>query len=225
LIKRFPRLGLLYERSKTFSADNYFGIYDEPRLFDGTERQFKEWEGLLQELDPGSFEVFLRKTAGRVAARSTDRGWTQLVESMNEVRGYRHARDIGYESCRLLDEQSQPFPDIEAWNAAGKWCVLEVKTIQESAKELRLRGEVQVAEPGLPVRLTRVLRRRYRDACQQVAGHPRAAKAERICFMIINVDLRTVLARENKRLLDDFLRTIQAEVKIHSISQHWPADD
>jgi hypothetical protein len=223
LIKRFSRLGLLYERSRTSSADNYFGIYDTPELFESTERQFKEWEHLLQELDPVSFDVFLRKTSGRVAAHNPDRGWTQLVESMNEVRGYQHARAIGYENCRLLDEQSNPFPDLEASNAAGKWCLLEVKTIQESAEELRVRGEVQAAEPGLPVRLKRVLRRRYLHASQQIAGHARASEAERICFMIINLDLRTVLARENKRLLEDFLRTIAADVKIHSISQHWPA--
>jgi hypothetical protein len=223
LIKRFSRLGLLYERSKTLSADNYFGIYDTPQLFESTERQFKEWERLLQKLDPVSFDVFLRKTSGRVAAHNPDRGWTQLVESMNEVRGYQHARAIGYENCRLLDEQSHPFPDVEASNAVGKWCLLEVKTIQESAEELRLRGEVQAAEPGLPLRLTRVLRRRYLHACRQIAGHARASEAERICFMIINLDLRTVLAQENKRLLDDFLRTIEADVKIQSISQHWPA--
>ena len=224
LIKRFSRLGLLYERSKTLSADNYFGIYDTPELFESTERQFTEWEDLLQKLDPISFDVFLRKTSGRVAAHNPDRGWTQLVESMNEVRGYQHARAIGYEKCRLLDEQSHPFPDVEASNAANKWCLLEVKTIQESAGELRLRGKVQVAVAGLPVRLTRVLRRRYRHACQQIAGHPRALEAERICFMIINLDLRTVLAQENKRLLEDFLRTLEGDVKIQSISQHWPAE-
>lgn len=223
LIKRFSRLGLLYERSRTSSADNYFGIYDTPELFESTERQFKEWERLLQDLDPVSFDVFLRKASGRVAAHKPDRGWTQLVESMNEVRGYQHARTIGYENRRLLDEQSHPFPDVEASNAAGKWCLLEVKTIQESAEELRARGEVQAAEPGLPVGLTRVLRRRYVHACQQIAGHARASEADRICFMIINLDLRTVLARENKRLLEDFLVTIEADVKIHSISQHWPA--
>jgi hypothetical protein len=156
-------------------------------------------------------------------SRAPDRGWTQLVESVNEVRGYQHARAIGYENCRLLDEQSHPFPDVEASNSAGKWCLLEVKTIQESAEELRLRGEVQAAEPGLPMRLTRVLRRRYLHACQQIAGHARASEAERICFMIINLDLRTVLAQENKRLLEDFLRTIEEDVKIQSISQHWPA--
>lgn len=224
LIRRFPRLGLLYERSKTLSAKNYFSIYDTAELFEGTERQFEEWERLLEQLDAVSFAVFLRKAAGRVAAQNPDRGWTQLVESMNEVRGYQHARAAGYENCRLLDEQSHPFPDIEASNAAGKWCVMEVKTIQESDEELRLRGELQVAEPGLPLRLTRVLRQRYLHACKQIAGHPHAADAERICLMIINLDLRTLLAEENKVLLHDFLRTIQTDVRIESISQHWPAE-
>lgn len=171
-----------------------------------------------------SLDIFLRKTAGRVAAHNGDRGWTQLVESINEVRGYQHARSLGYRDCRLLDEQSHPFPDIEASNPAGQWCVMEVKTIQESDNELQLRGQVQKGEPGLPIRLTRLLRHRYRHASKQIAAHPRATEAERICFMIINLDLRTVLARENKLLLEDFLRALETNVKIHCISQHWPAE-
>lgn len=224
LIKRFPRLGLLYEMSKTLSDANYFSIYQDPNLFEGTERQFNTWENLLTKLDAISLDVFLRKTAGRVSAQNGDRGWTQLVESINEVRGYQHARSLGYRNCRLLDEQSFPFPDIEASNPEGQWCVMEVKTIQESDEELELRGQVQAGELGLPVRLTRLLRRRYRHASRQIAAHARALEAERICFMIINLDLRTVLARENKTLLEDFVRSLETNVKIHCTSQHWPAE-
>ncbi len=193
-------------------------------MFEGTERQFETREGLLSELDPLSFEVFLRKAAGRVAAQNGDRGWTQLVESINEVRGYSYARSLGYRDCQLLDERSYPFPDIEASNPAGQWCVMEVKTIQESDEELELRGQVQKGEPGLPIRLTRLLRRRYRHGLKQVTAHPRASEAERICFMIANLDLRTLLARENQRLLPDFLRALETNAKIHCISQHRPAE-
>lgn len=224
LIKRFPRLGLLYEKSRTLSDANYFSIYQDPNLFEGTERQFETWESLLTELDAISLDVFLRKAAGRVAVQNGDRGWTQLIEIINEVRGYQHAQSLGYGNCRLLDEQSYPFPDIEGFNPAGQWCVMEVKTIQESDEELELRGQVQAGEPGLPVRLTRLLRRRYRHASRQIAAHPRASEAERICFMIINLDLRTVLARENKPLLENFVRSLETNVKIHCISQHWPAE-
>ncbi len=63
--------------------------------------------------------------------------------------------------------------------------------------ELELRGQVRKDEPALPIRLTRLLGRRYLHPSKQIAVHPRAAEAERICFMIINLDLRTLLAREN----------------------------
>src|SRR5207302_490883 len=112
----FPRLGALYLRSKVTKSDNYFAIYDKPTLLESTEKQFIAWETLLQALDPGSFETFLRKAAGRVAARakSPDRGWSQLVDCFNEVRGYQYAVELGYSRARLLDEQSVPLPDIEA---------------------------------------------------------------------------------------------------------------
>lgn len=222
---RFPRLGMLFQSSDTTAENNYFGIYNTPELHEGTETQFATWEGLLQGLDPTSLETFIRKAGGRVSARpNVDRGWGQLVEAVNEVRGYQYAQSLGYTACRLLDEQAHPFPDIEACGDPGK-CLVEVKTIQESDEELTLRGQVQRAEPGLPQRLQRVLRKRYFHAVKQIAGHPWADGARRICFMIINVDLRTALAEENKDLLRVFLGELQRDVEIHHISQHWPAND
>jgi hypothetical protein len=224
IIERFPRVGMLYQRSKASAPDNYFGIYDSARLYEGTERQFTTWESLLQALDAASLEVFLRKAAGRVSARSNpDRGWGQLIESVNEVRGYMHARSLGFTTCRLLDEQAHPFPDIEAMGVAGR-CLIEVKTIQESDQEIKLRGQLQGAERGLPQRLKRVLRKRYSHAIDQIAGHPWACDAHRICYMIINLDLRTVLAEENKNLLREFIEGLQSEVEINYTSQYWPPD-
>ena len=214
---------MLFQRSNTTAGNNYFGIYDSPELHQGTETQFATWENLLQTLDPVSFETFLRKAAGRVSARpNLDRGWGQLVDAVNEVRGYRYAQSLGYTTCRLLDEQAHPLPDVEACGADGK-CLIEVKTIQESDEELTLRGHVQRAEPGLPQRLKRVLRKRYAHAVEQIAGHPCANEARRICYMIINVDLRTALAEENRDLLRAFLDELQRDVEIHHVSQHWPS--
>ena len=214
---------MLYQRSKTESENNYFGIYEGGQLSDDTEKQFVEWERLFTTLDPVSLEVFLRKAAGRVAARAIpERGWGQLVDIINEVRGYDYAQSLGYNSCRLLDEQSNPFPDIEASNADAM-CLIEVKTIQESDEELRLRGQVQQEESGLPQRLQRVLRTRYFHAVKQIAGHPQAARARKICYMIVTLDLRTVLAEENKDFLQTFIKSLEGEVEIHCISKHWPA--
>jgi hypothetical protein len=92
LIQRFPRLGALWDRSDTTAPDNYFGIYGSPILDPGAEKQFLDWENLLQELDPISLGIFLRKAAGRVSANDPARGWTQLVECINEVRGYHLAK-------------------------------------------------------------------------------------------------------------------------------------
>ena len=224
IIERFPRLGRLWDRSKTAAVDNYFGIYDSPRLFQGTEKQFIAWEGLLQTLDPESLKIFLRKAAGRVAACSNpERGWSQLVECMNEVRGYQYAQSLGYTTVRLLDEQAHLLPDIEASKADGK-CLIEVKTIQESDKELQMRGQVQRAETGLPQSLKRRLRKHYSHATKQIAGHPRAENARKICYMVINLDLRTLLADENKEILRLFIQELQTDVEIHSVSQHWFAN-
>lgn len=224
IIDRFPRLGMLWHCSNTLAADNYFGIYDSPNLFPGTEAQFLAWEALLQVLDSESFGIFLRKAAGRVTARSVpDRGWSQLVESMNEVRGYEFAQSLGYTTVRLVQEQAHALPDIEASKSDGR-CLIEVKTIQKSEREFQMRGQVQAEESGLPMRLKRLLRRRYVHATSQIAGHPWADHARKICYMVINLDLRTLLAEENKGLLQAFLQGLQTDVEIRYISQHWPAN-
>jgi len=214
---------MLWERSRTTDGDNYFGIYDSPKLPPSTERQFREWESLLQALDDQSLDIFLAKASGRVTACSNpERGWTQLVECINEVRGYQYALSLGYPEVRLIREQSDELPDIEASNGDGK-CLVEVKTIQKSDMDIELRGQVQVEESGLPLRLTRLLRKRYSKACDQIAGHPWASQARKICYMLINLDLRTVLADENQELLEEFIQDLQTDVEIHAISQHWPA--
>jgi hypothetical protein len=227
LISRFPRLGALYLRSKTTKSDNYFAIYDKPTLFESTEKQFIAWEALLQALDPDSFETFLRKAAGRVAARakSPDRGWSQLVDCFNEVRGYRYAVDIGYSRARLVDEQSVPLPDVEASKPDDAKCLLEVKTIQESDEELQMRGHIQSAESGLPKRLTLTIQNKYSEAISQIANHPWAPEARKICYLIINLDLATVLAGENKDFLETFIKKLERnDVEIQYISQYWPPD-
>jgi hypothetical protein len=214
---------MLYQRSRTDKEDNYFAIYSGPVLLQSTADQFTTWETLLQTLDAVSLETFFRKTAGRVAARANpDRGWSQLVEAMNEVRGYQYAQSLGYTTCRLLDERGHPFPDIEALGASGE-CLIEVKTVQESEEELAMRGEVQAAEHGLPKRLKRVVRNKYLHAIKQIAGHPSAASARKICYLVITLDLRTVLAQENESLLRSFVQELQEEVEIYYKSQYWPA--
>lgn len=207
--------------------DNYFAIYDKPLLLESTEKQFIVWEVLLQTLDPDSFETFLRKAAGRVTARakSPDRGWSQLVESLNEVRGYRHALELGYSRARLIDEQSIPLPDVEASRPDAAECLLEVKTIQESDEELQMRGQIQSAESGLPKRLTRAIQEKYSRAITQIGNHPWAGEARKIFYLIINLDLATVLAEENKDFLETFIKEIQRDdVEIHYVSQYWPPE-
>ena len=224
LIKRFPRLGLLWARSNKTKPNNYFGIYTSATLNPSAEQQFVEWEALLQCLDPQSLEVFLRKAAGRVTANSIpSRGWSQLVDSVNEVRAYRHIQSLGYTTARLLDEQATPLPDIEASNSNGQ-CLAEAKTLQNSDEDLALFGQVQSGEDGLPIRLQRLIRKRYSQASEQMAGHPLASTARKICYMRISPDLRTLLVGANSAMLEEFIKDLEGDVEIHCVSQYWPAN-
>ena len=91
--------------------------------------------------------------------------------------------------------------------------------------ELEKRGQIQSAELGLPQRLKRAIRKKYSHAINQIAGHPWAGEARKICYLIINLDLSTVLAEENKDCLKTFIDSLQQNnVEIHCVSQYWPPD-
>src|SRR5207302_1309692 len=106
---------------------------------------------------------------------------------------------------------------------AGEKCLCEVKTIQESDEELAMRGQIQSAELGLPQRLRRAIRKAYFKALEQINGHPWAKNARKICYVVINLDLATVLAEENKKLLEDFISDLETErAEIYFTSQYWP---
>ena len=223
LLKRFPSLAELWNSSRKDDPNNYFRIFDSPDLPHGAENQFKEWDSLVSGLDPESRATFLRKASGFVSTQtSLERGWTQLVECVNEIRGYEYAISLGYSDAKLVQEQQLELPDIEAKNLTSK-CLVEVKTIQKSDFEIHNRNKVQVEESGLPIRLKRVLRKRYNKAVTQIENHPWAHEARKICYMFINPDLRTLLAKDNIKNLYDYLNDIEDSVEIHYTSQYWPA--
>ena len=88
-----------------------------------------------------------------------------------------------------------------------------------------MRGNIQSAKFGLPKRLTRAIQNKYSEAISQIANHPWAAEARKICYLIINLDLAIVLANENKDFLRTFIKELQrADLEIHYVSQYWPPD-
>lgn len=222
LIERFPLIGELYQASDTSHPNNYFAIYTEPVLFPGTEGQFRRWQSGFESLDRESFSTFVRKSKGAVSAvNQVARGWTQLIDSVNEVMVYNHAKSLGYDEVRLVEKRH--LPDIEASRRTDE-CLIEVKTINESEVEVAQRGRLQRGGLGLPDRLKLRIEKKYREARIQIISHPRAAFSRKICFMVINLGLATVLERRNKQLLDNFIKELESDIEIHHISRTWPAD-
>ena len=222
--RKFPRLAYLHQKSDVNHPDNYFSICAEAKLLPGDEAQLMTWERRLTLLDPDSWATFIRKATGRVSLRDkSGRDWHQLVETFNELKGYEHARNLGYERVRFISETNRSLPDIEASGSIGAGFI-EVKTINESAYELSVRGKkVQKGEFGLPDRLRTALSERYQKARSQIFNHPASSDARKICLFVIDLDLRTVLKTKNKECLNLFFAQLESDVEIHSISRHWPS--
>jgi hypothetical protein len=221
--RKFPLLADLYQESDVSNPDNYFSICAEAMLLPGDEAQFVTWESELTLLDSDSRATFIKKAKGLVSVRDkSGRDWHQLVEIFNEIKGYELAKNLGYERVRFISGRS--LPDIEASGAVGTG-LIEVKTINESAYEVSVRGKkVQKGEFGLPDRLRTALSERYEKARSQIFNHPASSDARKICLFVIALDLRTVLKTKNEECLNLFLAQLESDVEIHSISGPWPVE-
>ena len=132
-LNKFPYLSRLHQLGDGEKTDSYFSVLAEASLRPGDERQFIEWENQIAGLDHSSRTRFLDKAGSVVSIRDRNgRGWHQLVEIFNEIKGYVRAVALRYDCVRFINDNSQSLPDIEAFGAPGN-CLIEVKTINESA--------------------------------------------------------------------------------------------
>lgn len=184
-----PRLFELRELIEDPSSpDAYFADFElqlrDPlanEIFLGRERE-------LQLLDVASWDALKSEARPYLTARDRDgRGWSQLVDILNQARAHNHLVSRGCSDVAFVPREENPTPDLEA-TLSGQKILCEVKTINISDEAVKhqveqaagsTRADVNV---GLLSKLTKTLD----YAKKQMLAYD--DRAECIAFITINFD-------------------------------------
>src|SRR3990167_1342237 len=122
-IKDYPKLSKL---AQEYGEDSFFGKLLEQR------RDFTEQiEGQLCNLDEKAWQTFKSKVKSYSTRYDPLRGYSQVVDLLNEVRGYIFLKDQGYENVEFIEEGDGKNPDLHATGKSGE-ALMEVKTLHWS---------------------------------------------------------------------------------------------
>ena len=217
----YPHLHALFLASDIHHPDNYFAGMDRFHSPQAVQ-SYREWEERFARLDPESRQNIIQRVAPFVTRRdkATDRHWTALFETLNEVKGHIYLQDLGYTKVRFVPPASRRTPDLHGTASFGD-ALLEVKTVNMSDDNLATFGVVQEAHDGLPEGFKRKLKSDYASGCAQLHSLTVREPTRRICAFYITIDRQLAFARSNLQTLIDFMASIENDCEIYHHSQHW----
>lgn len=216
-----PRLKSLYQASDINSPDNYFSALVSPNGV-RIQEKYKPLEDRLSRLDETAFEA-LAKKAGPLVSRKNKHGeWRSLFDALDEVYGYIHLLDSGYEQIEFIPTDIKKTPDLFGSGPKGS-AILEVKCIRRSDIDRANSGELTIGVPGLPPGFKNKLNSTYQEACEQLSNYkPGSKEMRRVCCFVIDVDLSCVLHRGNREILENYLKELATDgIEIFAFSRHW----
>ncbi len=157
-------------------------------------KQFRDVEDDLQCLDGAAWRSFKEEIRGLKLLERKDpkRGWQAVFDKLNEAKGYRYLKRVGYTDIRFLprakrrDEQT---PDLEAKRGA-EIALCEVKTINVSDAEVeRARaGAVSSVAGQLDQMFIRKFNNTITLAKSQLEAHHAAVATKLIAYVVLNFD-------------------------------------
>jgi len=213
----YPRLFELYREAKQRGLNNFFqdlaGKMKKTPDFD----VFRNLEEDLSALDSKSWADFKSKVFRCSMEKQEPRGYSQLVDCLNEVKGYLYLKEQGYSNIEFIPESSNATPDIRAISENQTVVLLEVKTIHVSDEEIRYlientkriesdRGAIlKDVSLGIPEGLKNKLMDSIGKACRQLLNYEPSTNARRIAFLIITLDIALALDPRNYKELSSFL--------------------
>ncbi|MBB3571988.1 hypothetical protein [Rhizobium sp. BK491] len=171
----------------------YFANFDETLTSYAVKKKvFLEIEEDLQGLDHDAWAFLKKELAPLLTAKDPDRGWQQLIDKLNQAKGYNHVKHLGCTDVRFIPEsrmKGHRTPDIEAVDG-NRAILCEVKTINLSNNEVvRFRsGGVGASADRLSEAFLGKLRSTVDGAEQQMLVYNADKRTRRIAYLVINFD-------------------------------------
>lgn len=221
----YPRLYELYNETKQQGLNNFFqelaGKIQKTPDFD----VFRKLEEDFSALDSKSWTDFKSKVFRCNMEKGEFRGYSQLVDCLNEVKGYIYLKEQGYSNIEFIPESTNETPDIRAVSENQTVALLEVKTIHPSDAEIgylienteRIKSGrcliVRDVSPAIPDGLSNKLLSSIEKARSQLLNYEPDINARRIVYLIITLDITSALDPWNYKELNSFLEE-QSDEKV-----------
>ena len=225
---QLPRLYDLYDRSDKSHPDNYFTNFSATRAEMFLKTIFQPMEERLQKLDTEAWKQLVEKTLDSVTTKliraqannasetRPSRFWAPLYDFLNEARGYALLADRGYQKISFIDcncqdkKKQRKSPDLLG-ESQSSTAILEVKTINESDKDLewKERNQSQTRTvTGLSAEFRKKLSSTIAKASAQLNAYPKPVD-KKIVLLLIRFDMDNILEASNYTTLQAMIETIQ----------------
>jgi hypothetical protein len=149
-------------------------------------------ESELSMLDSVAWALLKRKCLHYASECSPDRGWAQLIATLNEAKGYCLLLHLGMSSVEFVEEGKLPSPDVRGWNEA-QLIHVEVKTVEKSDEAIsrqHVLGSGTATFHALREDYELGLRRKLAQTLSR-ADVQLGAASRRIALLVIHPDLWT----------------------------------
>jgi len=207
--ENFPRLYELYRNSDQENEANYFASFDEVLKNPLAQSHYERLEEELTQLSDVAWQEFKQKVLRYVTIRDSLRGYNQLFECFNEVKGYLYLKSEGYKEIHFIPKEDSKTPDLRAC-CGSSIVLLEVKTINTSADEIKWirenseigadgvrHMEAREVRQGLNQGLNDKITKAVEEAREQLLSHACEGVEHRIVYLVIHLDRLLALDSSN----------------------------
>lgn len=216
----FPKLYELYCESDQADEVNYFTAFDNALKMPSARFRYEQLEEELGQLDNVAWREFKQKALTYVTTKDSRRGYNQLFECFNEVKGFLYLKTEGCEKIHFIPEADITSPDLRAC-CGSSVVLLEVKSINKSDAEVEwVSMNSEIGANGVRHMEAREVRRGLDDylkhkikdtvsrARDQLLGYFSEGVKRRIVYLVINLDILSALDPRN---YDDLAVYIQQQ--------------
>ena len=205
----FPKLYELYRESDQADEANYFTAFDNILRMPLARFHYEQLEEELRQLDNVAWQEFKQKALAYVTTKDSRRGYNQLFECFNEVKGFFYLKTEGCQKIHFIPEANITSPDLRACYRSST-VLLEVKTINKSEVEIDwfiAAPQAKEAIQGLGDPLKRKIVDKISEAKRQLLDYVSEGVKRRIVYLVINLDIPHALDRRNFDDLAVYMQT------------------
>ena len=206
----FPKLYEIYCESDKADEANYFAKFDEALEMHLARFDYEQLEEELRQLDDAAWQEFKQKALAYVTTKDSCRGYHQIFDCFNEVKGYLYLKSEGCENIHFILESSVTSPDLRACYGSST-VLLEVKTINKSKEDIdwfnAYPPQAKEAIQGLGDPLKRKIADDISKAKSQLLDYASEGVKRRIVYLVINLDTLHALDQRNFDDLAVYMQT------------------